>query len=150
MKPALTLASILLALPAAALAQTTYYEPPLSPGELSTCMERDRAVRDRQSLLEGERVDTDRVAEELAHEGAALAAELRALDPSDAGAAARYNARSAEHNRRVALHNHHVADLNARTALVNGDAQDVGASCGSRLYLLRDRDMILRDRGTIR
>jgi hypothetical protein len=149
MKPALTLASILLALPAAALAQT-YYEPPLSPGELATCMERDRAVRDRLSLLEGERVDTDRVAEELAYEGAKLASELRALDPSDAQAAARYNARSAEHNRRVALHNHHVADLNARTALVNGDAQDVGASCGSRLFLLRDRDLILRERSTIR
>ena len=150
MKRAFTTASILLALPAAAVAQVAYYDPPLTASELRTCMERDHAVRNRTAMLDDEKLDNDRESQALARTGDSLALELRSLDSANPAAVADYNARSADHNRRVELHNRRVADYNARAALTAGDAEDLNARCAARGYLLRDRDYILYDRSTIR
>jgi len=144
------LAALAMATPLAAMAQVSYGDGPLTREELRVCMERDHAVRARQSSLADERMDNDRESAAIAREGARLAEDLRNLDNRDTLAVADYNARSDAHNRRVESHNRRVAELNARTALVNGDAADVTASCGARTYWMRDRDAVLRDRGSIR
>ena len=138
------------AAPMAAMGQVSYGDGPLTREELRVCMERDHAVRERIARLDDERVESDAEAASIAREGARLAEELRRLDNRDTLAVAEYNARSDAHNRRVEAHNRYVVDLNARTALVNGDAADVGASCASRRYWMRDRDAVLIDRGSIR
>ena len=150
MKRANLVVAMLAALPAAALAQVTYYEAPLSRGGLEECMQRDLGVRERKAVLDDERIGTERESAAIAREGLALAQELRVLDAGNVSMVSSYNARSDAHNRRVAEHNRRVADLNARTALLNGDAADTNASCAARGYLLRDRDAIVYERSTIR
>ena len=144
MKRAILAATLALA-PVAASAQS-YYEPPMSRGELRECMERDGALHDRLDVLDRERLANDRESDSIAREGQRLARQLATLDSRDPAAVAAYNSASQYHNRRVEQHNNLVAEMNARAALHNGDAADVTSRCAARTYDLRDRDTILRDR----
>jgi hypothetical protein len=152
MKSMLVLAALALAAPAA-MAQTDYGVPRdsrLSHDEYLTCLDRGDLLRQRRERIEDERAMIDREAADIARAGAALDAQLRALDRRDATALADYNARSERHNRRVDLQNRRVADLNARAALMNGDAADMNARCESRVYTPYDRDADWRDRTRLR
>jgi hypothetical protein len=140
MKRLLLAAAAAVSLPC--LAQT-YYEPPLSRGELAECMDRDAFLRERLDGLERERLANDRETDAISREGARLAEELRTLDSADPRAVATYNVRSQAHNRRVEQHNRKVADMNARAAMHNNAAADVTAQCASRPYYLRDRDALI-------
>ena len=134
------------AVPSLALAQGYIVrEAPMSRDLLRSCMDRDADMRDRLDLLEQEVRDSDRENQALAREGDRLAGELRALDNTNNSAVAAYNARSDAHNRRVEAHNRRVADMNARAAMHNQAAADYARDCSARLYLLRDRDVILRE-----
>jgi hypothetical protein len=140
-----------LALAAPAFAQIyPLPEPPMSRGELRSCMDRDAFMRDRLDRLERERFANDREGDAIAREGAELTEALRNLDNADRAAVDAYNQRSAAYNRRVDAHNRCVGDMNARAATHNADAADLAADCGLRPYLLRDRDMVLRTPGYIR
>ena len=143
--------------PAAAFAQVTYSEARivarddgvLSREELRTCMARDEALAARRDRLSEEQAGNDREAADITRAGQALAEELRALDSRDVAAVAAYNARSAEHNRRVEDHNRRVAAMNARAAAINGDSASLDSMC-ARPFLPYDRDVILRERGSLR
>lgn len=138
--------AILLATPAAVLAQPYVREAPLDRVELRDCLERDDALGARLESLDREKLAMDRETDAIARSSARLADDLRHLDPGNAAAVADYNARSAAHNHRADAHNRRVADMNARAAIHNGDAADLTADCASRPYLLRDRDAVFRDR----
>ena len=152
MKSLLAVAAVAVALPA--LGQT-YYDPGrsypdrLTRGELDTCLDRGAALRERKERIDDERAELDREAADLARAGAALDAEMRTLDRTDANAVANYNARSDRLNRRVERQNRRVSELNSRAALLNGDAADMNARCENRVYTpaepaWRDRDYRLR------
>jgi len=152
MKSLLAVAALAVALPAVA---QTYYSPRpypadrLSRGEFNDCLDRGAALRDRKEGIDEDRAHLDREAAEIARAGAALDAQMRSLDRTDATAVAEYNARSDRLNRRVARQNERVAELNERAALLNGDAADMNARCENRVYTptapaWRDRDDRLR------
>ena len=131
------LALAVLAAPLAANAQYTYDRAPVqSRGELRLCMERDAAHQERGTRLDRRKADLDRDTQTLAE-------ELRRLDSRDHAAVDRYNARSDAHNRRV-------EELNGAASMFNEDTEDLNRTCGSRTYLPRDEQRILRERSTIR
>ncbi|MDQ3025363.1 MAG: hypothetical protein M3R58_02495 [Pseudomonadota bacterium] len=164
MKRQQILAAIALAAPLAVLAQTSYpsreapyyrdapsvREAPMTREELRDCMDLNASMRDQLEQLDRERQVLDRETDAIARSAARLADELRNLDSFNSAAVASYNARSAEHNRAASVHNRRVADMNARASFHNDDAGDVSSACASRYYLLRDRDALRRDRGSIR
>jgi biotin-(acetyl-CoA carboxylase) ligase len=117
---------------------------PLSREERD-CMDADASLRDRLDMLDQERVANDREAELIARVGNRLADELRTLDAANPAAVAMYNARSAAHNRRVDAHNRRVAEANGRAAMHNGDAASLSARCATRVYVPRDREVIIRE-----
>lgn len=155
MKPTHILAALSLFVSATAAAQVYYPEPrpaydgTLTRGELRECMYRDESMGARLERLDREKADLDADTDAIARAGSRLADELRALDNTNLGAVAGYNARSAEHNRRVHEHNRRIAELNQRTALVNGDSARLDSFC-ARSYRPSDRDAILMERGRYR
>ena len=143
------LALAVLAAPALAIAQTTYYyrEPaPLAREELRECMYRDEDLTRRDTALSAEKRLNDRESASIARASAALADDLRRLDNRDTAAVAAHNARAAEHNRRVEAHNLRVNDQNAEAARLNRDQADMSGSCGTRSYYRSDRDAIIYER----
>ena len=154
MKKLLALAVLVAAPPA--VAQTYYPDPRayrddrLTRDEYYTCVDRERALSARRGRIDDERSEVDREAEKIARAGAALDAQMRALDKNDATAVAQYNAKSERHNARVDRQNRHVADVNARAALLNGDAADMNARCEGRIYTPQPRGDDYRDRSTFR
>jgi hypothetical protein len=144
----------LAALAAPAAVAQTYYDPrgdhPLAREELRRCMDRDEVLAARQASLDDERRLNDRESASIARAGAALAEDLRRVDPADTAAVAAHNARTAEHNRRVEAHNLRVYDMNEAARRLNGDQADMQATCGVRTYYPSDRDAILLERGRLR
>lgn len=133
----ISLALAVLVSPLAANAQYTYDRAPVQTrGELRSCMERDEAHQERGTRLDRRKADLDQDSELLAE-------ELRRLDTRDYAAVDRYNARSDAHNRRV-------AEMNSAASMFNGDTEDLNRTCGSRTYLPRDEQRILRERSSIR
>ena len=146
-----TLSMLALAALAAPVAYAqTYYPPrndyPLAREELRDCMARDDTLAARHSDLEAEKSMNDREAESIARANAALADELRRLDPADTAAVAAHNARTADHNARVDAHNLRVNDQNAAARRLNDARADFQSTCGSRTYWREDRDAILYNR----
>lgn len=143
MKTITTLAAIIAALPAAALAQVSYSQAriaadPLVRDNYRTCVARQDSLADRKDFLDNEKREIDAAGADIAREAEWLGVELPRLQTADAAAVAAYNARSAEHNRRVAGHNRRVADMNAAAANYNGDSADMVAYCNLRTYRWRD------------
>jgi hypothetical protein len=142
MKTMISMAALLAALPAAALAQVSYSQAriadPAWPGDYRACVERSDTLADRKAFLDREKYDIDDAAADIAREAERLRFELQRLPASDAAAVADYNVRSADHNRRVAAHNRRVADMNAAAALHNGDSADMLAYCNLRTYRWRE------------
>ena len=147
--------AILAAAPAA-MAQSYYSESRaypdnrLSRDEYYTCVDREHALSGRRERIDDERAEVDREAADIARAGAALDAQMRNLDKTDATAIAAYNAKSERHNARVQRQNRQVADVNARAALLNGDAADMNARCENRVYTPYPRESDWRDRSTFR
>jgi hypothetical protein len=115
MRLAKSLAIAVLAAPAIALAQPSYYvrEAPLAREELRECMYRDEDLTRRDTQIATERRLNDREGAAIARAASMLAEDLRRLDSTDVAAVAAHNARAAEHNRRVDAHNLRVNDQNA-------------------------------------
>ena len=138
----------LAALAAPAVLAQPYYprEYPLSRDELARCMTQDEILTARQEGLEAEKRVNDRESASIARAAAALAQDLRRLDPSDTAAVAAHNARAQEHNRRVEAHNQRVFDMNDAARRHNREQADMQVYCTSRPYYPRDRDGILYER----
>jgi hypothetical protein len=151
MRLAKSLAIAVLAAPAIALAQPSYYvrEAPLAREELRECMYRDEDLTRRDAQIATEKRLNDREGAAIARAASMLAEDLRRLDSTDVAAVAAHNARAAEHNRRVDAHNLRVNDQNAEAARLNRDQADMSASCGTRSYYPRDRDAIIIERSVI-
>lgn len=147
MKLAVPIAAAVVALPIAALAQTSYSNatitgapavitaPPAVSAPLISpaCADRQAVLNARKNGLDDEKLDNDRERDAIDREGMRLAGELRNLNSADVGAVAAYNERSAVHNRRVDEHNRRVADMNARAARFNEDSADLLSDCGVRI-----------------
>lgn len=136
----------LLAIPQDASAQSY----PLARDELRRCMDGDHDLGTRAAQLDAERRMNDREGASIARAAAALADDLRRLDPADTTAVAAHNARAAEHNRRVEAHNLRVIDMNAEAREHNRDQADHSIACGTRTYYPRDREVILEERRVYR
>lgn len=145
MNPVRAIALLVLAAPAAALAQTSYSTatvlgppPVVLTAEGQACWDRHDTLAVRKSWLDEEKANVDRDGAAIARESAQLADEKRLLVSTDASAVAAYNTRSAAHNRRVAAHNARVADMNLAASLHNDAAANMVAYCNLRTYRWRD------------
>ena len=136
MRPVTAFALVMLAVPAAAMAQVSYsraWIPSNGPVVTSrVCADRQDVLTDRKLSLDREKRDNDAELASIEDEGADLAAQLRGIDRSNSDAVADYNARSDAHNRRVAAHNRRVADMNAAVGDLTADLNEASQYCTQR------------------
>lgn len=134
-------AILVLAAPAAAMAQVSYSRAWIVEGRPlgSSCADREDSLYDRKALLDREKADNDAELAAIDREGALLEGELRQLDHTNVAAVEDYNARSDAHNRRVAAHNRRVAEMNGQVADLTADIDDSSNYCTTRGWVWRVR-----------
>ena len=125
------LAILALVAPLTAAAQVSYYR------DSYACNDRNHALWERKARLDRDQRDIDREGARLEHMKAQLEVRYRRLDWGDDVAIGDYNRDSIEYNRLIDAHNRRVMRMNGAAAVLNGDSQDLVASCGGEVVTLR-------------
>lgn len=114
----------------------------LTPAQLRDCLAQQQKVRQQDADAEKQKESLAAEKVELARLGDALAAELAALDRTDAEAVNAYNERAQARDTRIDAYEAAIDRYNARAATLNADHDAFAKSCNNRRFLEDDETAI--------
>jgi methyl-accepting chemotaxis protein len=120
---------------------------PLSRHELRLCMDRSDEIDRRKAALDRAMESHEAAMAPIAGNAGVLAEDLRRLDAGNELAVDAYNERVKKHSEAVDAYNRRTDALNASVAELHLATADYFEQCGTRSYLRRDHDAILKERG---
>ena len=114
----------------------------LTPAQLRDCLAQKQKVKQQDDDAEKQKDALAAEKVEIARIGDALAAELAALDRTNADAVNAYNARAQARDTRIDAYEAAIDRYNARTAALNADHDLLAKNCNNRRFLEDDETAI--------
>ncbi len=128
--------------PKAAAAKAPAADKILTPAQLRDCLAQQQKFRQNDADAEKQKEALAAEKAELARLGDALAADLAALDRTDAAEVEAYNQRAQARDARIDAYEASIDRYNSRAAALNADHDAFAKSCNNRRFLEDDEAAI--------
>ena len=128
--------------PKAAAAKSPAGEKILTPAQLRDCLAQQQKMKQQDAEADGQKQALATEKAEIARLGEALAAQLAALDRTDAAAVNAYNERAQARDTRIDAYEASIERYNARATALNADHDAFAKSCNNRRFLEDDETAI--------